>query len=162
MPARCGRSAPERSPRRPEVALSCAKLQFRSFPNSATTRRPTPSWGVQEAPQKTELPRAEIVGSADRTREGQSDSDVGGSGCTAVGAGVGVGTGLDKIGVRFRIDRNTPYSSNPAFIDALDSDPTTNPFEPLDAPALPGDIDDDGVLDVLDRDALIAVLLGNP
>lgn len=85
-----------------------------------------------------------------------------GSGCTAVGAVVGVGTGLDKIGLRFQIDPNTPYSSNQAFIDALDSDPTTKPFLTLDVPALPGDIDDDGVLDMLDRDALIAVLLGNP
>jgi hypothetical protein len=60
------------------------------------------------------------------------------------------------------MDPNTPYASNQAFIDALDSDPTSKPFITIDLPALPGDINDDGVLDMLDRDALIAVLLGNP
>ena len=77
-------------------------------------------------------------------------------------ANMALGTGIDKIGLRFQIDPNTPYASNQVFIDALDSDPTTKPFITIDLPALPGDINDDGVVDMLDRDALIAVLLGSP
>ena len=71
-------------------------------------------------------------------------------------------SGVDRVAFRFQIDPDTPYDSNQAFVDALDSDPATKPALVISESAIPGDINGDGVVNADDIDAFIAVLLGAP
>ncbi len=68
----------------------------------------------------------------------------------------------DMVAFRFQIDPNTPYDTNQAFIDALDSNPASKPALVISGPEIPGDINGDGVVNADDIDAFVAVLLGTP
>jgi hypothetical protein len=59
-------------------------------------------------------------------------------------------TGSDKVAFRFQVDPGTPSDVNQAFMDALDSDPTTKPYLVIDAAPVPGDTDGDGDVDLDD------------
>lgn len=60
-------------------------------------------------------------------------------------------SGDDRVAFRFQIDPNTREDTNQAFIDAIDSDPTTKPFLTItEAAAYPGDHDADGDVDNAD------------
>ncbi len=66
-------------------------------------------------------------------------------------------SGENRIGFRFQVDPNTPNDRNQAFIDALDSDPTTKPYLTISAwSGIPGDIDHDGDVDLADLSLLLA------
>ncbi|MHC4065564.1 MAG: hypothetical protein ACYSUI_13855 [Planctomycetota bacterium] len=57
----------------------------------------------------------------------------------------------DMVAFRFQVNPNTQNDVNQAFIDALDSDPTTKPFLVIDQfPPPPGDGDGDGDVDLVD------------
>ncbi len=60
-------------------------------------------------------------------------------------------SGENMVAFRYQIDPGTLEDANQAFIDALDSDPTTKPFLTIDeAPPAPGDADEDGDVDLVD------------
>jgi hypothetical protein len=61
-----------------------------------------------------------------------------------------VTSGDDRVAFRFQIDPDSPYTANQAFMDAVDSDPTTKPSLTLAAAPVPGDLDDDGDADLAD------------
>ncbi len=66
-------------------------------------------------------------------------------------------SGDNRVGLRFQIDPNTPNDRNQAFIDALDSDPTTKPYLTItEWSGIPGDIDHDGDVDLADLSILLA------
>jgi len=60
-------------------------------------------------------------------------------------------SGEAGVAFRFQIDPDTPHDRNQAFIDAVDSNPTTKPFLTIEeAGAVPGDFDGDGDSDLDD------------
>ena len=70
-------------------------------------------------------------------------------------------SGDDKVAFRFQIDPDTPYENNQAFIDALDSNPSTKPFLTIDEGPVPGDFNDDGEVDLTDY-AIFADCMAGP
>ncbi len=70
-------------------------------------------------------------------------------------------SGEDRVAFRFQVDPSTPEDTNQAFIDAIDSDPTTKPFLTItEASAYPGDHDADGDVDGADYLAFSDCLSG--
>jgi hypothetical protein len=75
--------------------------------------------------------------------------------------GEALGSGSDMVAFRFQIDPDTPHTANQAFIDALDSDQTTKPYLTIDVGGpLPGDINGDGHVDLVDYSSFYDCLEG--
>jgi len=70
-------------------------------------------------------------------------------------------SGSDRVAFRFQVDPGTPHHANQAFIDALDSDPSTKPFLTINKMSVFGDLDDDGDVD-LDDFAIFADCVSGP
>lgn len=58
-------------------------------------------------------------------------------------------SGLGKVGFRFQIDPDTPYTTSQAFIDASDGSPPSKPGLVIED-LVPGDVNGDGVTDTAD------------
>jgi len=59
-------------------------------------------------------------------------------------------SGADKVALRFQVDPDTEDTTNQAFIDALDSNPTSKPYLSIALPRVPGDFNGDGDVDLDD------------
>jgi hypothetical protein len=70
-------------------------------------------------------------------------------------------TGEDKVAFRFQVDPDTVETRQQAFIDAIDSDPTTKPYLTItEGPPGPGDGNGDGVVDLADYALFFDCLTG--
>jgi len=67
--------------------------------------------------------------------------------------------GSKKVAFRFQIDPGTAPDSNQAFMDALDSDPTSKPFITI-YDRIPGDFDNDHDVDVHDYALFVPCIAG--
>ena len=67
--------------------------------------------------------------------------------------------GIERIAFRFQIDPQAQTDSNQAFMDAMDSDPSTKPFITI-VDRIPGDYDNDQDVDLADFTELPACMLG--
>lgn len=66
-------------------------------------------------------------------------------------------SGARGIGFRFQVAPNAPADSNQAFMDILDADPTTKPSLSI---RLPGDMNGDGDVDLLDFRSVVGCMKG--
>ncbi len=57
--------------------------------------------------------------------------------------------GINKVAFRFQVEPDTPFTLNQAFIDALETDPTSKPYLTIQE-AVPGDLTGDGEVDLAD------------
>ncbi|MCP4590387.1 MAG: hypothetical protein GY842_06570 [bacterium] len=69
-------------------------------------------------------------------------------------------SGLDQVAFRFMVDPDATEPDYQAFIIALESSPTTKPYLTIDEPADPGDLDDDGDVDLDDHAVFVDCLAG--
>lgn len=69
-------------------------------------------------------------------------------------------TGSDKVAFRFQVDPGAASDVNQAFMDAVDSDPTTKPYLVIDALPVPGDTDGDGDVDLDDFTSFPSCMAG--
>ena len=68
-------------------------------------------------------------------------------------------SGANMVAFRFQVNPDTPHSVNQVFLDALDSDPATKPFISVEDRA-PGDVTDDGIVDLFDYMSFYACMDG--
>jgi hypothetical protein len=70
-----------------------------------------------------------------------------------------ISSGDNMVAFRFQIDPDSPYTANQAFMDAVDSDPTTKPPLTISPAPVAGDLDDDGDADLDDFASFFDCLL---
>jgi hypothetical protein len=68
-------------------------------------------------------------------------------------------SGVNKVAFRFQVDPETPNAVNQAFLDADDAEPSTKPFITIED-RVPGDVTDDGLVDLLDYSPFYTCMQG--